>query len=125
MLPATAQSQRGSQPQPSGKGARPAGEERSHRAVLADASELFVRDWLPPTAGGRGVYLLHGLGEHVGRYDELARWFNARGWWVRGHDHIGHGQSAGRRGVIARPDQMLEHAAELIARSRPSCRARR
>ncbi len=88
--------------------------EDSGHVSVRDTSELFVRQWRPATDSGRGVYLLHGLGEHIGRHDALARWFCARGWHVRGHDHVGHGRSSGRRGVVARRDQMLEHALELI-----------
>jgi alpha-beta hydrolase superfamily lysophospholipase len=62
------------------------------------------------------VYLLHGLGEHSGRHEALARWFAARGWIVRAHDHVGHGRSEGRRGVIADPDQLARHAERELAR---------
>ncbi|WP_376751092.1 serine aminopeptidase domain-containing protein, partial [Achromobacter mucicolens] len=41
------------------------------------------------------IYLLHGLSEHAGRYDRLARWLTARGWDVGAHDHRGHGRSGG------------------------------
>ena len=82
--------------------------------TMADASTLLVRDWLPARDTGRGMYLLHGLGEHVGRHDTLARWFCAHGWRVRAHDHVGHGRSSGERGVIGRPGQLVEHAAQLV-----------
>ena len=42
----------------------------------------------PPTSpadrrpGHASIYLLHGLSEHAGRYDRLARWLTARGWVV-------------------------------------------
>ncbi|MCL4745184.1 MAG: GNAT family N-acetyltransferase [Burkholderiaceae bacterium] len=88
--------------------------EDSARIRVGDASELFVRQWRPATDAGRGVYLLHGLGEHIGRHDALARWFCARGWRVCGHDHVGHGKSSGARGVVTRRDQMRDHAVELI-----------
>ena len=84
------------------------------RRVMPDGTELLVRDWTPRWPNGRGVYLLHGLGEHIGRYDALANWFGERGWRVRGHDHVGHGRSAGKRGVIARPAQLDEHATHLL-----------
>jgi alpha-beta hydrolase superfamily lysophospholipase/predicted GNAT family N-acyltransferase len=82
--------------------------------TMADASTLRVRDWSPARGAGGGVYLLHGLGEHVGRHDALARWFCARGWRVRAHDHLGHGLSSGARGVIGRTGQLVEHAARLV-----------
>ena len=80
--------------------------------TMPDGIGLHVRDW--NCGAGRGVYLLHGLGEHVGRYEALARWFCARGWRVRGHDHTGHGRSGGRRGVLRGERQMVEHARAMI-----------
>lgn len=44
------------------------------------------------------VLIVHGLGEHAGRYAHVAAWLNARGLSVRAHDHHGHGQSSGVRG---------------------------
>lgn len=80
--------------------------------TMADGIGLHVQDW--DGGGTRGVYLLHGLGEHVGRYDALARWFCARGWRVRGHDHAGHGRSGGRRGTLREPGQLVLHARAMI-----------
>lgn len=87
----------------------------------SDGVGLHIQEWRAepgPTAPipARGVYLLHGLGEHIGRYDALARWFCARGWRVRGHDHAGHGRSGGRRGVLASERQFVEHARSRIER---------
>ncbi|MEQ1745610.1 MAG: lysophospholipase [Saprospiraceae bacterium] len=44
------------------------------------------------------ITLVHGQGEHIGRYDHLGRWFNERGVAVLGYDHQGYGQSGGTRG---------------------------
>ena len=85
-----------------------------HGRRMPDGSRLHQQDWSARGMTGPGVYLLHGLGEHVGRHDALARWFVARGWRVRAHDHVGHGRSSGARGVIERTDQMTEHAAALL-----------
>ena len=52
----------------------------------------------------RGVVkLVHGMAEHIDRYDDFARFLAGAGYMVAGHDHIGHGDTAGapeRRGVI-------------------------
>src|SRR5690606_4779731 len=60
--------------------------------------------------------LLHGLGEHCGRYEALAAWLAARGWQVRAHDHHGHGRSPGVRGSIPRSNALAEDAADLFGR---------
>lgn len=88
--------------------------------TMDDGLGLHQQEWRgyggQDGAPARGVFLLHGLGEHIGRYDALARWFCARGWRVRGHDHAGHGRSGGRRGALASERQLVEHAQQLIAR---------
>ncbi len=66
-----------------------------------DQTRLFVRDWAPAAhrqRQGQGILLMHGLGEHCGRYAHVARFFAELGFHVRSYDHRGHGQSEGKRG---------------------------
>ena len=67
--------------------------------TASDGETLAVQDWpLPEGEPCRGtVLLVHGLGEHVGRYDPVARRLNDWGFAVRGYDHYGHGESTGPR----------------------------
>ena len=76
------------------------------RLPMPDGQPLCVHDWPLPQARG-GVLIVHGLGEHAGRYDRLARWLNAQGWAVRSYDQRGHGLSPGPRGVLNHPDDLL------------------
>jgi alpha-beta hydrolase superfamily lysophospholipase len=78
----------------------------------ADGIELFVRDWpLPADARRRGAALLmHGLGEHCGRYSHVAAALNSIGIAVRGYDHRGFGQSGGRRGMMPTRTAYLDDA---------------
>jgi alpha-beta hydrolase superfamily lysophospholipase len=79
---------------------------------MADGQRLFVRDW--PLAQSRGaVLIVHGLGEHSGRYQRLAAWFNQRGYAVRGYDQRGHGRTPGRRGGLRHADDLLEDLATV------------
>ena len=50
------------------------------------------------------VVLVHGLGEHAGRYDHVARRLNSWGFAVRGYDQYGHGESDGVRGALPAAD---------------------
>lgn len=53
---------------------------------------LVVRHW--PLDAPRGVVqIVHGMQEHMGRYDAFARFLNAHGYAVAGDDHAGHGLS--------------------------------
>ena len=60
---------------------------------------LFCRTWRPDSPV-RALALVHGFGEHSGRYEPAAAWFAARGTVVHGFDLRGHGRSAGRRGHV-------------------------
>lgn len=50
--------------------------------------------WLPDDGVVHGVIqLVHGMQEHIGRYEEFAEFLAGKGFLVVGHDHLGHGQS--------------------------------
>jgi len=53
--------------------------------------------WLPDGAPKGLVLVVHGLGEHIGRYGNLIEALRPRGYAVFGLDHIGHGRSDGPR----------------------------
>ena len=77
------------------------------------AGELHRHRWDPPagaTPRPCGVYLLHGIGEHAGRYERLAARLVREGWSVAAHDHRGHGRSGGARGVALPPDRLVADA---------------
>jgi len=46
------------------------------------------------------VYLVHGLAEHVARYDSFAMALNQAGFMVAGHDQRGHGRTARESGIL-------------------------
>ena len=81
---------------------------------MADGQRLFVRDWPLPQARA-AVLIVHGLGEHGGRYQRLAHWFNARGYAVRTYDQRGHGQTPGQRGAMPRTSALLEDLTAVYA----------
>jgi alpha-beta hydrolase superfamily lysophospholipase len=78
----------------------------------ADGTELFVHDW--PVAAGtprRGSALIvHGLGEHAGRYAHVAAALNAIGIVVRGYDQRGFGRSGGARAAVPSSDALIDDA---------------
>jgi alpha-beta hydrolase superfamily lysophospholipase len=88
--------------------------------TASDGDNLAVQDWpLPDTARPRAtVLVVHGLGEHAGRYDALARQLNAWGFGVRGYDHYGHGQSDGVRGALPQQHRLLDDLADLVESTR-------
>ena len=67
---------------------------------LTTGTELFRRSWLPDGPVRGAIALVHGFGEHSGRYTALTAALPPRGFAVHGFDHVGHGRSGGRRGHI-------------------------
>jgi alpha-beta hydrolase superfamily lysophospholipase len=75
---------------------------------LVGAAGTRIRTWSWPAAAPRGrIQLVHGLSEHLLRYIELAGVLNRAGWSVFGHDHRGHGESDGTRGVLRDFDHLI------------------
>ena len=84
--------------------------------TASDGENLAIQNWpLPHGMPVRGiVVLVHGLGEHAGRYDYVAEFLNAQGFAVRGYDHYGHGESAGARGTLSHPTRLLDDLADVV-----------
>ena len=79
-----------------------------------DGVDLHLRSWEPTGARRGTVVVVHGLGEHIGRYEHVAEALSADGWHVAGHDHRGHGRSGGPRGGLVTPDDLLHDLARVI-----------
>lgn len=88
--------------------------------TASDGENLAVQDWhLPEGVRSRGcVLLVHGLGEHAGRYDALARVLNGWGFSVRSYDQYGHGESDGTRGALPHANRLLDDLADLVESAR-------
>ena len=54
---------------------------------------LHCAIWTPEGEPKAVVQLIHGIAEHIGRYDDFARFLNAHGYVVAADDHMGHGGS--------------------------------
>ena len=81
--------------------------------TTADGLALPLRHWPVPAARDH-VLLVHGLGEHSGRYEALARDLNAAGFAVSGYDHRGHGRAPGARGVIPQAFSLCQDLAAVL-----------
>ncbi|RZI82328.1 MAG: alpha/beta hydrolase [Rubrivivax sp.] len=85
-----------------------------------DGLALATRHWpLPDGVSPRGVALLvHGLGEHIGRYDHVAKLLNGWGWAAVGYDHRGHGRSPGPQGRLTDQTDLLHDLAAVVDATR-------
>lgn len=81
---------------------------------------LALCDWpLPAGSPARAtVLLVHGLGEHMGRYAALARDLNTWGYAVRAYDQYGHGASDGPRGGLPSATRLLDDLAQVVDQTR-------
>lgn len=88
--------------------------------TASDGDNLAMQDWpLPEGLALRGVVVLvHGLGEHAGRYDHVARRLNSWGFAVRGYDQYGHGESDGVRGALPVVTRLIDDLADVIDSTR-------
>ena len=88
--------------------------------VAADGENIAVQDWhVDPGDKPRGVVLLvHGLGEHAGRYENVALQLNSWGFGVRGYDQYGHGESGGVRGGLPSDTRLIDDLADIVDSTR-------
>lgn len=101
---------------------RPSLPSPSLSALPGEAGQLAVYDWAQPANPILGtVVLVHGLGEHAGRYGEVAAHLHQWGFAVRAYDQQGHGQSEGPRGDLLRPGSLQADLCRVIddTRQRP------
>jgi alpha-beta hydrolase superfamily lysophospholipase len=85
----------------------------------ADGLDLYVRRWQSEGIVHRWtIVIVHGLGEHGGRYRHLAEWFTPKGATVYAMDLRGHGRSGGRRGDAPGLKALLDDIDAVVARAR-------
>jgi alpha-beta hydrolase superfamily lysophospholipase len=66
----------------------------------AGGMELYCQSWLPDSATRAAILIVHGLGEHSGRYVNVINALVPLGYAIYGFDFRGHGRSPGQRGHI-------------------------
>lgn len=92
---------------------------------MANNFELTTSDGLKlvgestsPSGEIKGVIvLLHGMGEHFGRYQHVAKYFAGIGYAIVGIDHRGHGKSEGKKGHTPSYDQLMNDIDLLVKKA--------
>ena len=75
------------------------------------------RTWSAPSP--RGVVVIsHGIAEHCGRYEHVARQLNASGFTVIGFDQRGHGATGGRQGHVTAFSEFHDDVEDHLAVAR-------
>jgi acylglycerol lipase len=77
--------------------------------------ETYSQAWDPEDGAIKAaVCLVHGLGEHSGRYTHVAEHLTKAGFALTGADLPGHGKSSGKRGHISSNEEILTEIDRLL-----------
>jgi alpha-beta hydrolase superfamily lysophospholipase len=82
--------------------------------TTGDGMRLYGQGWSPVGDTRAVISLVHGLGEHSGRYTYVADKLTRAGFAVIAFDMRGHGRSEGPRGHAASYDLILDDIAHLL-----------
>ena len=82
--------------------------------VTQDGLKIYARVWEPEQKAKGVICLIHGLGEHSGRYEHVAKFFTHRGYIQAAFDLRGHGKSGGQRGFSASWDMLLDDMSHFL-----------
>lgn len=84
-------------------------------SLSTPGGETLALRRLPAPGPARAVVVVvHGLGEHAGRYHGLAEYLHEWGFAVWAHDHYGHGESSGPRGGLPSELRLVDDLALVI-----------
>ncbi len=81
-----------------------------------DGKLVFARIWQPDNSSNvkAVICLIHGMGEHSGRYEHFAQFFTDRNYAIIACDLRGHGQSEGKRGHVTSYQILLDQVDKTI-----------
>lgn len=80
----------------------------NYQIHTAGGTKLYCTAWQPTNSPKAVLFIVHGLGEHLGRYEEMAKIFTENQLAVFAFDHRGHGQSEGKKGHAESIEQLVE-----------------
>lgn len=89
-----------------------------------DGLGMYAKGWAPEKDPKAVVCLIHGLGEHIGRYEHVGAAFAEAGYAMLGFDLRGHGKSGGPRGHAPSYDALLDDMAAFIQQAKERYPAR-
>ena len=81
---------------------------------LNDDITFYMQGWEPEGKPKGIVCLIHGLGEHTGRYAHVGKRLNDAGYALFGFDLRGHGKSGGKRGHIPSLDVAMQDIRQFV-----------
>ena len=94
-------------------------QQKQDQITASDNVQLFWRAWEPDVPARATVCLVHGIGEHSGRYEHVAAAFTGAGLAFHAIDLRGHGRSEGPRGHTPSLTQWLDDIELMLSRANP------
>lgn len=91
--------------------------------ATTDGLTLYFQSWLPDDDPTVAIMLLHGLGEHSGRYAHVADALVGAGYAVHAVDHRGHGKSDGDRVMVKNYGEFMSDLVlfrDIVERKHPA-----
>lgn len=85
--------------------------------TTSDNLQLNGASFSPPGEIKAVIVLIHGMGEHFGRYKHVVDFFISIGYAVIGMDYRGHGISQGKRGHIPSYQQLMDDTELLLKKA--------
>ena len=74
----------------------------------ADGLDLYYQSWLPNGEPKAVIVIVHGMGEHGGRYQHVVNSLVPKGYAIYAADHRGHGRSPGKRMFVSKWSEYLD-----------------
>ncbi len=94
--------------------ALPDGVKKVEWTFAGSQGQVHAQSWNGEYEPSHVVVLVHGYGEHIGRYDHVAAALIEGGAVVYGLDHMGHGRSDGDRAIVTDFDQVVADVDQLV-----------
>jgi alpha-beta hydrolase superfamily lysophospholipase len=85
--------------------------------TTADGLQLAGEYYTPQGEFKGAIALMHGMGEHFGRYKHVAEFLGSIGYATVGMDHRGHGKSQGKRGHTPSFDHLMNDIDLLLKKT--------
>ena len=91
--------------------------------TTADGIDIYTQTWATDGEPKAILLIVHGLGEHSGRYQNYVDYFVPRGYTLQAFDTRGHGRSGGARGYVDRFERYvddIDHEVKSICQHWPN-----
>lgn len=87
---------------------------KEHELIAYDGIKLFIKVLLPETKPKGLICLVHGMGEHSGRFGHVAEAYIQAGYIFAAFDLRGHGKSGGKRGHTPSYNQLMDDLEQVL-----------